>query len=115
MEANSPCCIAGFSFSLFFTARDVGASMRCGRKTKTARPLTDEITKFRCQLFESIDRNGSFLDERSAASQKQLRLETSTHFCHTGKTGASKRKHDCAGAEALRGKLHDLPRTIWKR
>ena len=40
-EANSPCCIAGFSFSLSFTVRGVGASMRYGAKTEAARRPPD--------------------------------------------------------------------------
>jgi hypothetical protein len=45
--------------------------MRDGAKTEAARRPPDpnlgsvliyEITKFRCQLFESTDRTGSFLD-----------------------------------------------------
>ena len=97
--------------------------MRDGARTEAARRPPDpnlggvliyEITKFRCQLFESTDRTGSFLDERIAAGAK-LRLESSAHLRPPAESGACKRKHDCARAKALHWKLPDLPRTIWKR
>jgi hypothetical protein len=47
-----------------------------------------EITKFRCQLLWSTDYTGSFLDERAAASTKQLRLESSAHCCQPAESGA---------------------------
>jgi hypothetical protein len=75
----------------------------------------EEITRIRSQMFESTNRNSGFLDWFAAASAAQLGMESSAHRCQPAKSGCWKRQRDRGRAKALRCKLHDLPRAIWKR
>jgi hypothetical protein len=66
-------------------------------------------------LFESTDRTGSFLDWRTAAGAKQLRLESAAHRGASAESARWKCERARGWPKTLHWKLHDLPRAIWKR